>query len=69
MVCTGTLISTILDAFPGESLTQILNVDHNFQEKEHIHENHVIGINALHSKENIAALWVKTMDASSQPVL
>lgn len=38
MICTGILISIILDAFPGESLTQILNIDHSFQEKEHIQE-------------------------------
>ena len=30
------MISIILDAFPEESLTQILNIDHNLPEKEHI---------------------------------
>lgn len=65
----GILISIILDAFPEESLTQILNIDHNFREKEHIQKKSwAIRINVLHSKENISALWVDTMDASFQPL-
>ena len=36
MICMGILISIILDAFPEESLTQILNIDHSLPEKEHV---------------------------------
>lgn len=37
MICLGILISVILGTFPGETLTQILHIGHNFQEKEHTH--------------------------------
>ena len=72
VIYMGILISIILDAFPEESLTQILNIDHNFPEKEHIpkkkEKSWAVQINVLHSKENISALWVETMDASFQPL-
>ena len=76
MICMGILISIILDAFPEESLTEILNIDHNLPEKEHmpklkkkkINKSWAVWINVLNFKENISALWVETMDTSFQPL-